>query len=204
MTWLYLLKHKNDVCNVFQVFHKMISTQFNTSIKIVKSNNGGEYYKNELTNFMKFVGILHQTSCPNSPKQNGVAERKNKHLLEVTRSLLINGNIPSYLWGEALSSAVYLIIRVPSGVSNFKRPLDVLSHHFTLNFFNHLPPHIFCCVIYVHLHPHQRTKLESRAMKCVFWDTTPLKRDIRPIIHLQKDFLYQWMLHFMSMKCFFP
>ena len=72
MTWLYLLKHKNDVCNVFQVFHKMISTQFNTLIKIVRSNNEGEYYKNELTNFMKSVDILYQTSRPNSPQQNGI------------------------------------------------------------------------------------------------------------------------------------
>ena len=67
------------VREVFQVFTKL-STQFNTPIKIVKFDNGGEYYKNELTNFMKYVGILHQTSCPNSPKQNGVAERKNRHL----------------------------------------------------------------------------------------------------------------------------
>jgi len=103
---------------------------------------------------MKFVGILHQTSCPNSLKQNGVAKRKNRHLLEVIRSLLIGGNIPSYLWAEALSSAVYLINKVPSSMLNFKRSLDALSHHFTLNFVNYLPPHIFGCVIYVHLHPH--------------------------------------------------
>jgi hypothetical protein len=117
---------------------------------------------------MKSVGILHQTSCPNTPQQNGVAERKNRHLLEITRSLLIGSNVPSYLWGEALSSAVYLINRVPSSVLNFKKPIDVLSNHYTLNSVNNLPPHIFGCVIYVHLHPHQRTKLESRAMKCVF------------------------------------
>jgi transposase InsO family protein len=168
MTWLYFLKHKSDVCSVFQVFHKMITTQFNTPIKIVRSDNGGEYHNSILTNFMKSVGILHQTSCPNTPQQNGVAERKNRHLLEITRSLLIGSNVPSYLWGEALSSAVYLINRVPSSVLNFKKPIDVLSNHYTLNSVNNLPPHIFGCVIYVHLHPHQRTKLESRAMKCVF------------------------------------
>jgi len=76
MTWLYLHKHKSGVCNVFQVFHKMITTQFNTPTKIVRSNNGGEYYKNKMTNFMKSISILHQTSCPNSLQQNGVAKRK--------------------------------------------------------------------------------------------------------------------------------
>nr|KYP33098.1 Retrovirus-related Pol polyprotein from transposon TNT 1-94 [Cajanus cajan] len=150
MTWLYLLKHKSDVCDIFQVFHKMITTQFDTQIKIIRSDNGGEYYNTKLSNFMKFVGILHQASCPNSPQQNGVAERKNRHLLEVTRSLLIGSNVPSYLWGEALSSAIYLINRVPSSVLNFRRPLDVFSNYCTLNYVNNLPPHIFGCVVYMH------------------------------------------------------
>ena len=97
MTWLYLLKHKSDMCKVFQVLHKMICTQFNTPIKIVMFDNGGEYYKNELTNFMNSFCILYQTSCPNSPQQNGVVERKNRHHLKVTRSLLIDGNIHFYL-----------------------------------------------------------------------------------------------------------
>ena len=70
---------------------------------------------------MNSKGILHQTTCPYSPQQNWVAERKNRHLLEVTRSLLIDCNVPSHLWGEAVRSAVYLINRTPSSVLNFRR-----------------------------------------------------------------------------------
>ena len=88
-----------------------------------------------------------KTTCPYSPQQNGVFERKNRHILEVTRSLLINGNVPSHLWGEAVRSAVYLINRTPSSVLNFRRPLDVLSDHCILPFMVSLPPHIFGCVI---------------------------------------------------------
>ena len=58
---------------------------------------------------MNSNGILHQTICPYSPQQNGVAERKNRHILEATRSFSIDGNVPSHLWGETMSSAVYLI-----------------------------------------------------------------------------------------------
>jgi len=58
---------------------------------------------------MNSKGILHQTTCPYSPQQNGVAERKNRHILEVTKSLSIDGNVPSHLWGEAVRSVVYLI-----------------------------------------------------------------------------------------------
>jgi len=97
-----------------------------------------------------------------------VAERKNRHILEVTRSLLIDGNVSSHLSGEAVRSTVYLINQTPSSMLNFRRPLDVLSDHCILPSIVSLPPHIFGCVIYVHLHPHQRTKLEERALKCVF------------------------------------
>ena len=94
-------------------------------------------------------------------------ERKNMHLLEVTRSLLLVGHVPSHLWGEALSSVVYLINRTPSSVLGFRRPLDVLSYHCTLPLVVHLGPRIFGCVVYVHLHTNQRTKLEPLALKCV-------------------------------------
>ena len=68
-----------------------------------------------------------------------------------------------------MRSAIYLINQTPFSVFNFRRPFDVLSDHCILPSIVSLPPHIFGCVIYVHLHPHQqRTKLEERALKCVF------------------------------------
>ena len=88
--------------------------------------------------------------------------------MEVTWSLLLGGHFPSHLWGEALSSAVYLINRTPSSVLGFRRPLDVLSDHCTLPSIVHLAPRVFGCVVYVHLHTNQRTKLEPHALKCVF------------------------------------
>ena len=93
---------------------------------------------------------------------------ENRHILEVTRSLLIDGNVPSHLWGEAVRSAVYLINWTPSSVLNFRRPLDVLSGHCILPSRVYLPPHVLGCVIFVHLHLRQRTKLEEWAIKCVF------------------------------------
>ncbi|KAL5568186.1 hypothetical protein UlMin_024761 [Ulmus minor] len=117
---------------------------------------------------MHSVGVIHQTTCSYSPQQNGVAERKNRHILEITRSLLIGGHVPTHLWGEALNSAVYLINRTPSSVLNFRRPLDALSDHCTLPPVVLLAPRVFGCVVYVHIHPHQRSKLDSWALKCVF------------------------------------
>ena len=114
------MKHKSDVCTVFRLFHQMVATQFGIQLKVLRFDNGGEYLKQELTDFMRSVGVIHQTTCPYSPQQNGVPERKNRKLLEVTRSHLIGGHVPSHLWGEALSSAVYLINRTPSSVLNLE------------------------------------------------------------------------------------
>jgi len=143
---------------------------------------------------MNSKGILHQTTCPYSPQQNGVAERKNRHILEVTRSLLIYGNVPSHLWGEAVRSSIYLIYRTPSSVLNFRRSLDVLSDHCILPSIVSLPPHIFGCVIYVHLHSYQHTKLEERTLKCVFvgYGSTK-KKAILLTIHHQRNFIFLWM-----------
>jgi len=131
------------------------------------------------TEFWHLSGILHQTTCPyhHNTQQNGVVERKNRYILEVAISLLIDCNVPSHLWGEAVRSAVYLINWTPSSVLNFRKPLDVLSDHCILPSMVCLPPHIFECVIYVHLHPHQRTKLEEQTLKCVFVGYGSTKKD---------------------------
>jgi hypothetical protein len=146
----------------------MILTQFDRTIKVVRSDNGGEYFKRELTDFFHSKGIIHQTSCPETPQQNGVAERKNRQLLEVIRSLMIGSSVPTFLWGDALSTAVYVINRTPSSTLFFQRPLDVLANHCMLPPLVKLMPRIFGCVTYVHLSHRHRTKLESRALKCVF------------------------------------
>jgi hypothetical protein len=63
--------------------------------------------------FLRNECIVHQTTCVNTPKQNGVAERKNMYILEVTRCLLFSTNVPRYLWGEATKTVVYLINKMP-------------------------------------------------------------------------------------------
>lgn len=67
MTWVYQLKHKSDVCSIFRMFHQMVTTQFGIPIKVLRSDNGGEYVKQDLLDFMHSVGIIHQTTCLGSP-----------------------------------------------------------------------------------------------------------------------------------------
>ncbi|KAK3012380.1 hypothetical protein RJ639_012737 [Escallonia herrerae] len=76
MTWVQLMKSKSEVNVLFQQFCKMIHTQYNARIQVLRSDNGGEYLSAELQQYLKAHGIIHQTTCSNTSQQNGVAERK--------------------------------------------------------------------------------------------------------------------------------
>jgi hypothetical protein len=62
MTWLYTIQHKSDVYNIFPIFYHMVRTQFSLQVKIIRSDNGGEYLNFELLNFFQDNGILHETT----------------------------------------------------------------------------------------------------------------------------------------------
>ena len=93
MTWLYLMTNKNDVYECFRSFHKMVQTQFSAKVKVLKSDNGGEFVSQVLQSYFQDHGIVHETTCPYTPQQNGVAKRKNWHIFEITRACLIDAHM---------------------------------------------------------------------------------------------------------------
>jgi transposase InsO family protein len=151
MTWLYLLKHKSKVANCFLDFSNLIERQFGKKIKVLRSDNGGEFVNNFLGSFFKNNGIIHETSCAGTPQQNGVAERKNRHILEIARSLLFEKNVPQIFWNHAISTAVYLMNRMSSSTLNFRTPLQKLSSFVRIPSALNLAPKVFGCTTYVHV-----------------------------------------------------
>ena len=135
----------------------MLKTQFSSRIKVLRSDSGGEYMFHEFHDFLQNKGIVSQRSCPYTPQQNGVTKRKNCHLLDVVRTLLLESFVPSTFWVEALSTAVYLINRLPSCVLDFASPYYRLYHHHP----NYLDMHNFGCVHFVHLPSHEQYKLSA-------------------------------------------
>jgi hypothetical protein len=129
---------------------------------------GGEFINLALKEFLSQHRMIHQTSCSYTPQQNGVAERKNRTLLDIARALLIDSHTPAYFWPEALATATYLTNRLPSKPLAYKTPLATLGSFVPLPSHHSLPPRIFGCVVFVHLPKQCRTKLEPRALKCVF------------------------------------
>ncbi|KAL5823734.1 hypothetical protein ACOSQ4_021634 [Xanthoceras sorbifolium] len=121
--YLYLLHNKNEVLNAFKIFKAEVEKQCGKQIKIVRSDRGGEYYGRYTESgqapglFVRFLqenGIVAQYTMPGSPDQNGVAERRNRTLLDMVRSMLSSSNLPKSLWTEALKTAVYILNRVPT------------------------------------------------------------------------------------------
>ena len=107
--------------SLFQQFHKMIATQYQSNIQVIRTDNGCDFINQDLNKYLNLHGIVHQTTCPYSPQQNGVAEQKNCHLLEVVRASLFGAHMPTSYWGEAITTAAYLINRVPSSSLQFHK-----------------------------------------------------------------------------------
>ncbi|RVW83799.1 Retrovirus-related Pol polyprotein from transposon TNT 1-94 [Vitis vinifera] len=119
--------------------------------------------------FLAQEGIVHLSSCVDTPQQNGIAERKNRHLLEVARSLMFSMNVPKLFWGQAVLTAAYLINRMPSRVLKFQTPCQTLLKSFpTTRLISTVPPKIFGCSVFVHINQQHRSKLDPRSLKCIF------------------------------------
>ena len=107
-------------------FHAEIRTRFNTSIHILRSDNAKEYFSTPFSSFISSHGILHQSSCAYTPQHNEVAERNNRHLVKIARTLLLHHKVPQRFWGDAILAACYLINRMPSSVLHDQIPHSIL------------------------------------------------------------------------------
>ena len=128
-TWLYLMKNHSELFSHFHVFCAEIHTQFHVYVQNLKSNNAKEYVSEQFQSFMLQHDILHQTSYVDTPAQNGVAERKNRHLVETARTLLFQMHVPKHFWADVVSTTCFLINKMPSSVLNW----DTLYHILFLN-----------------------------------------------------------------------
>ena len=114
--------------DVFKSFKAEVELQLGKKIKVVKSDRGGEYYgryngsgeqrPGPFALFLEECGIVPQYTMPGKPSMNGVAERRNRTLKAMVRSMISHSSLPESLWGEALKTAVYILNRVPSKAVN--------------------------------------------------------------------------------------
>eukprot|EP00742_Colponemidia_sp_Colp-10_P024600 GILJ01029553.1.p1 GENE.GILJ01029553.1~~GILJ01029553.1.p1 ORF type:complete len:221 (-),score=16.39 GILJ01029553.1:93-755(-) len=106
--WVYVLASKDQVFSCFRSYVIMVQTQLDRKLKVLRSDNGGEYSSKRFAEFCENHGIVCQRSAAYSPQQNGIAERKNRTLIEAARSMLFTAGMKFAFWGEAVMTAAYL------------------------------------------------------------------------------------------------
>ena len=160
--WTYLMLEKSEVAQLLREFIALAERQFERQVKKNRSNNRSEFLV--LKSFFRQLGIEHQTSCVDTPQQNGRVERKHRHILNVARACLFQARLPVSFWGESILTASHLINRTPSQVLKAKTPYEVL--------FGKKPDfdklRVFGCLCYSHRKARDKDKFGDRSRKCIF------------------------------------
>lgn len=123
--FVYFLKAKSEVLRTFKTFKQHVEKQTGRKIKVLRSDNGREYVNKEFDNFLESEGISRQLTVPHTPQQNGIAERANRTLVEMARSMMIHSGVQQSLWAEAVNTAAYLRNRCPTKILENKTPYEV-------------------------------------------------------------------------------
>lgn len=146
------------------MFEKIAENKFGSRIKIVRSDNGGEYKNARMNEYLKQRGIVMENSAPYTPQQNGKAERANRTIFECARTMLRATDLPKNLWAEAVSTAVYILNRTThSSRKNLKTPYEVWTGRKP----NLQHVRIFGTTAYAHVPKQFRRKLDDKSEKLV-------------------------------------
>ncbi|KAG6706623.1 hypothetical protein I3842_07G230600 [Carya illinoinensis] len=162
--WVYFLKHKSDVFNVFKIWKVMVETETGLKLKCLRSDNGGEYVDSGFKEYCATLGIRMEKTIPGTPQQNGFAECMNRTINERARSMRLHAGLPPTFWVDAVSTAVYLINRGPSVPLDCGLPEEVWSgKEVKFSYFK-----TFGCFSYVLIDSDAHNKLEAKSKKCYF------------------------------------
>nr|GEY28843.1 retrotransposon protein, putative, Ty1-copia subclass [Tanacetum cinerariifolium] len=112
--YVYLLKHKHEVFETFNVFKSEVENQLEKTIKAIRSDHGGEYISQEFKDYIKACGIVQQLTPPYTPQHNGVSERRNRTLLNIVRSMMSLATLPLSFWDYTLESVARILNMVPT------------------------------------------------------------------------------------------
>lgn len=162
-TWVYFLVEKSDALDSFKKFKVMVEKQSGKCICCLRTDRGGEFNSAEFIKFCEENGIKRQLTTAYTPQQNGVAERKNRTLMNLVRSMLSARQVPKVFWPEAVNWANYVLNRSPTLAVKDVTPEEAWSgvkpsvHHFR----------IFRCVAHMHIPDAQRRKLDDKSKRCV-------------------------------------
>ncbi|KAI5313515.1 hypothetical protein L3X38_042691 [Prunus dulcis] len=200
MSWVYFIRNKSSALECFRKFKAMTELQSGYKIKGLRSDRGGEFLSSEFNSFCAEVGIQRQLTVAYSPQQNGVAERKNRTIVEMAKSMLHEKSIPYEFWAEAVNTAVYLLNRCPTKSLNKVTPFEAYTGR--KPGIAHLK--IFGSPCHVLIPSALRHKLEENSHKCILvgyglcekgyriFDPSSRKVILSRDVHFDEDGLWKW------------
>jgi len=174
-SWMFPLKHKSDFFDTFINFQNYITTQFSAKLKSFQCDGGTEFTNTKFRNHLQSHSIVQRLACPYTPSQNGIAERKHRHVTETGLTLMFHARLPISFWVEAFSTAVFLINRLPSPSLGGQTPYDLL--------FGKKPDYsmlrTFGCLCFPYLRDYSPHKLSPKSAPCVFLGYSTLHKGFR-------------------------
>jgi hypothetical protein len=183
---VYFMKDKSEIPHHFESFRVKMETQTGHKIKVLRSDNAAEYVSARQRNTLTELGIIHEKSAPYTPQQNGMAERENRTVVEMARSMLYasKSKLPPSLWAEAIAYATYILKRIPSSKST-SSPFEKWNG--TKPNLSHL--RIFGSRTFVHVPDVKRTKFQPKCIEGVLVGFCESSKAYRVYIPTQRKVL---------------
>ncbi|GKB47098.1 putative ribonuclease H-like domain-containing protein, partial [Tanacetum coccineum] len=126
-SWVFFLRTKDETSGILKDFIRQIENQLNQKVKTIRCDNGTEFKNKDVIEFCGSKGIKREYSNARTPQQNGVAERKNRTLIEAARTMLADSFLPNTFWAEAVSTACYVLNRVLVTKPHNKTPYELIT-----------------------------------------------------------------------------
>ncbi|KAI3818972.1 hypothetical protein L1987_12794 [Smallanthus sonchifolius] len=180
-TWVFFLAKKDETPEILKTYLLQIENLFSLSVKTIRSDHGTEFKNATLDSFCESKGISRQFSAPRTPQQNGVAERRNRTLIEAARTMIVDSKLPVTFWAEAVNTACFVQNRVLITKSCNKTPYEIMyKRKPVIDFFRK-----FGCVCTMLNTSDQLNKFEAKADECYFVGYSSNQRAFR-VYHKQK------------------
>ncbi|CAN1272233.1 Retrovirus-related Pol polyprotein from transposon TNT 1-94 [Linum perenne] len=163
-TWVLFLAKKGESFSLFKNFVASVESAFPYKISSIRSDHGGEFTSDLFSSFCLEKGISHTFSAPRTPQQNGVVERKNRALLDLARTMLLDYNTPKRFWAEAVATACYILNRTLIRKTLNKTPYELLKQRSpNLSYF-----HPFGCKCFLLNTKDNLGKFDPRSSESIF------------------------------------
>ncbi|GKB57571.1 putative ribonuclease H-like domain-containing protein [Tanacetum coccineum] len=124
-TWIFFLATKDETSGILNSFINGVENLVDHKVKVIRCDNGTEFKNREMNQFCEMKGILRKFSVATTPQQNGVAERRNRTLIEAARTMLVDSMLPTTFWAEAVNTACYVQNRVLVVKPHNKTPYEL-------------------------------------------------------------------------------